>query len=278
MIALAAGLDAPFAETCRGVPEAVSCDAVCRRIVVDCVGRAPGDPEAEAEIAACTRECAAEDPSDAQLTCGLTVACEDTERCGAERDPDVELLRVCGQVCDNLAACVDRDDRGVCLDECAREWTPGFRACVVDAGPACEAIEVCGAGEDADPALVAECGAACDALSPCFDGEVTPAQCVAGCVAESTPAQRACVLADGFQCADLELCDEGGVPDPDVRAECSRLCRALVPACFEVPREGLEAEIAECTAGCTAESTPAERACLDEALPACDQVEACFGE
>ncbi|MCA9545019.1 MAG: hypothetical protein KC613_11535, partial [Myxococcales bacterium] len=225
-----------------------------------------------AEIAGCVAECVAQRPTPAQIACALAAPdCEAIEACGDEPvDPQAQAQ--CEVLCDTVPACIGEDPGPDCVAECVAEAPAEIRACLIDAGEDCEAVFACleFTGE-------ASCEAACAHIDECSPEPPDPeafADCVVTCQADFTPAVAACVAA--ADCEGIEAC-VADPPQPGLEAQCRGYCETFVDCEGEVPAEQRPLFLAECTQGCVAESTAAERMCLDQAGRDCAAAQACFG-
>ncbi|MCB9548440.1 MAG: hypothetical protein H6706_21745 [Myxococcales bacterium] len=217
VIAAVSAIDEGFAGECAGGELPIDCEVVCARLSTDCAGL-PDGAERDAAIVECTAECQAEDISEEVLRCVLGAACEAVSACVDEAPPpDPVVVAECRALCGWVPAClgapepVDLDE---CANDCAQGSTAGQRACLGAANQACEAVEAC-LMEDQGP-VAAECAEACGILVTCQGADIPPdqvavarQQCQEGCVAESTAAERACVIATGGECLALEGCFGG---------------------------------------------------------------------
>jgi hypothetical protein len=260
--------DAGFGQACD--PAELTCEVACGRLVSDCNGLDPADPEFAAERQRCVAEC---EPvaTAAQLECLMDAACESFDDCIVA---DPELLASCEAICDQASICIDDPIGPDCAVECAGEVSAVDRACLLDAGADCDAFVACieGPVDDAQ----AQCLEICQTGLPCFgvppeEADAALAECAAGCAEESTPAQRQCALDAGDACDALEACFEA-----PAGADCDAACNVLV-LCNNVPVEEQGAFHNQCMAGCQEDSTAEERACVVANADRCDALEQiCF--
>ncbi|MCK6572746.1 hypothetical protein L6V77_16835 [Myxococcota bacterium] len=275
-------------------PEVVdACDRACA-VALACNGVDPEAPPADLTDA-CRAGCLSES-DEAQRACVLDAAgdCEAVAGCftAGQPGPDPAQLAACTAACATVVACQGADApadlEDACVAGCLDTGTPAQLDCVAGAA-GCEAVSDCFAGEapPVDPALSAACETGCDAALACAGGEPgapvpddVRAACVDGCVTTSTPAQRACVAGAVGDCERLSACfaDAGPAPDPALTLECERACGVLV-ACggAGLGDDAAPPEIVDaCVAGCTADSTPAQRTCVSNNDADCAAAQACF--
>lgn len=197
----------PEGQECEACADGqVRCDGVC--VVAEACDE--GCPEGQVM---CDGACAAAGACDGgcpegQVMCGSE--CVAAASCGCDRGCDEEL-EVCA---DDVCVCRDglRRCGGVCVDTRADAGHCG------GCGDACEAAEVCAAGECAgacagplqacgggcvdlgsDALHCGECGDACDADEVCVVGECRDFTAYADC--DACPCAGACALSDG-ECCD----------------------------------------------------------------------------
>ena len=171
------------------------------------------------------------------------------------------------------------ESQASCERACVDTSTRAQRACVLAAEVACEALTACfgPVAPPADPVVDDECTRACALTNACAGADLPPeaAQvCHAGCLADSSPAQRACVLAAGQDCAAATVCfGAGEPPDEALLDACAMACEVTNACAGAAPPPDADAA---CVAGCVETSTADQRDCVMLALGDCDAVTACF--
>lgn len=189
-----------------------------------------------------------------------------------ERPEPVGCRAVCTRVVTECAMVPDPEGEiDACTRACEQQMpTPAQIECGLTAE--CQDIEAC-ADLEPQPDPDAQCEAACrraldcQPVPPGADPEMLLAQCIPQCIAETTPAERQCVIA--AECDAIDQCE--GAQGGDVEAECRAAC-GVVSECQDFPPDALPA----CVDGCVQESTPRERACVLENADQCDAIEACI--
>lgn len=245
------------------------------------------------------------------------VMCEDGFAC----EPDSGLclpidVPGCQEACEYLlVTCELGGAEGIadCVAGCEEDPIVERRACVLASECAPEAIDACfqlgedlcvdvacGGDEICEPATgecvpfdAPTCEDACNVFVECGLGAPEDVQaCVDGCAAESTAAQRACVVAAGCDldalgvcfedandlcvdvvCADGEVCNPntGACQSPVDQAACASACGSLVDCGLNPPDS-----INDCVEACLASWSGDEAVCVIES--GCDlrAVDACF--
>jgi hypothetical protein len=219
------------------------------------------------------------------------VICEDGFACEPESGLCVPAnIPSCQEACEYLfltCALGEADGVDACAAGCEEDPVVERRACVLASECDPEAIDlcfqlgedlcagvVCGGDEICEPATgecvpfdAPTCEEACAALVECGLGDPADQQgCIDGCSAESTAAERACVVAAACDLGAIEQCFDGG-GDPCAGVECGNgeVCNPDTGAC-QAP-----VDPATCAAACGSlvdcEFNPADS--IDACVEAC---------